>query len=220
MTDKSSQSYTGWLAHSVSRWVVDTFKMGSAILRGEYAMPDSRFFVKMIAGAAVLAFLGITYLASPYKLVYNYTPSEEEGWYLLEEISLSEPLQYDDLVFVDYRCPKVDNQCAFEGLVHYRDGDNLMKRVQGKPGDVVRSRSVDGSLQSQLIRNGQLFSAGVVKSYTQDGDTIPHRFSPVEPVLIPDGQFYVGNQVVDSAFDSRYFGLIHRSQITGKLSKL
>ena len=115
------------------------------------------------------------------------------------------------------------------------DGQRLVKRVIGLPGDTLELRN------NALILNGQ---AVEYKSFRQDllrdvatTDRASHLFALEElpgqthlvaawpgvparrdfgPVRVPQGQYFMMGDNRDDSFDSRYYGTVERNSIVGR----
>jgi type IV secretory pathway protease TraF len=195
--------------------------MGRRILTGAVPKPGKGFYIRFGLYGAILSASLLGYWASPIKLVYNYTPSEELGWYLLKEIDESHPISGDKLYWVEYRCPILtESGCIYDSFLSLKNGMHLIKRAQALPGDIVYSRYEQDVLHNYVDQQGSVKDLGPVNKDRQPGSEVPVLFDTTEPVVIPAGHFYIGNQRSDDAFDSRYFGLVEREQIKGIVSKL
>ncbi len=87
-------------------------------------------------------------------------------------------------------------------------GGILIKRVIGLPGDLVWIH--DGT----VTINGQELSEPYIKQAWGEGDEI--GFGVARPLKVPPGQFYVLGDNRDDSDDSRFWGTVKRSRITGK----
>lgn len=221
MASPNRPSYTSWLLAKPLAWASDTVAMGYRITKGEVSMPGSGFYLKLLSGILVVAGVSFGYYLSPWKLVYNYTASEEIGWYLLKEIPVSSPIDRGELIFLRYQCPEVDSDaCPFDDWVHYREGDNLIKRAQGIPGDLVEGTMSGADRVNVIVTEDGTNSVGEILERSKAGAPITQYFWPEGGVQIPEGKLYVGNQVHDRSFDSRYFGLVDRDRVVGIVYKL
>jgi signal peptidase I len=118
-------------------------------------------------------------------------------------------------------------------LISPIDGRQLVKRIIGMPGDVVEMR------QNVLVIN-HICSACSRLGETQDADgelslesnpqfamphlirraLVPSKAATFAPITVPAGKYLVLGDNRDASFDSRYFGLIDRSSITGRISRV
>ena len=110
------------------------------------------------------------------------------------------------------------------------DGTRLVKRVVAVPGDRIEMR------ENQLFVNGKVASLkeigqaedaeqgpSIVVEENLDGKTHKVMFTPsipakrwIEPMVVPEGRYYVMGDNRDNSNDSRFIGLIERRRIVGK----
>jgi signal peptidase I len=113
--------------------------------------------------------------------------------------------------------------------------ERLVKRVVGLPGDTVEMVKEQLYINGQAVTYEPLDAAGVGSAAAEltgrreyaleqlDGRAHPVMVTPAlramrsfGPVTIPAGQYLMLGDNRDNSRDSRYFGLVERSQITGK----
>jgi len=104
------------------------------------------------------------------------------------------------------------------------NGERLVKRVVGLPGDTVEM------ISDHLIINGQpLQYAFVAGQTTETLGAIAHniQFIPTiramrnfGPIHIPAGEYFMMGDNRDNSFDSRYFGTVKLDQIEGRSSEV
>lgn len=111
-----------------------------------------------------------------------------------------------------------------------QDGIRLVKRVVAVPGDRIEMR------ENQLFVNDRAASwrpigsaedaqqgTSFVFEETLDGRTHQVMFTPsiparrwIEPMVVPEGRYYVMGDNRDNSEDSRFIGLIERRRIVGR----
>jgi signal peptidase I len=110
------------------------------------------------------------------------------------------------------------------------DGNRLLKRVVGIPGDRIEMK------ENQLVVNGT--TAIYREAAATDGDSSVWRESVGErshlvelsnektaastfgPVVVPPGKYLVMGDNRDNSFDSRFFGTVARSEILGRATRV
>jgi signal peptidase I len=120
-----------------------------------------------------------------------------------------------------------------------KDGQRLVKRVIGLPGDTVELRN------DQLIINGQPVEyasadpemaaqlSGIERERgifaTEELPKSPHAVMAINgvsamrtfaPVQVPAGHYFMMGDNRDNSFDSRYFGTVARGQIVGRATSV
>jgi signal peptidase I len=115
------------------------------------------------------------------------------------------------------------------------DGQRLVKRAVGVPGDVIEVReqrllvngepAAYGPIPEDMARPLEIgdLPATVVAAETVSGRTHPVMsltregpHSSMAPLEIPAGQYFVMGDCRDNSFDSRFFGLVARDRIVGR----
>ena len=120
-----------------------------------------------------------------------------------------------------------------------KDGQRLVKRVIGLPGDTVELRN------EQLVINGQPVEyasadpdmAAQLSGIERDRGVFameelpesPHAVMAINgvqamrtfgPVQVPAGHYFMMGDTRDNSFDSRYFGTVARGQIVGRATSV
>jgi signal peptidase I len=116
-----------------------------------------------------------------------------------------------------------------------RDGQRLVKRVVGLPGDTIELRN------NGLVLNGKAVAYEPIAEELLRDVAAPDRASSVfaveqlaghrhavaaipsapalrnyGPYLVPEGQYFMMGDNRDNSFDSRYFGSVERKRIVGE----
>jgi signal peptidase I len=151
-------------------------------------------------------------------------------------------LAYDLKVpFTTWHIARWSNPQRSDIVVFYspKDGQRLVKRVIGLPGDTVELRN------EQLVINGQPVEyapadpeiaaqlSGIERERgifaTEKLPASPHIVMAINgvpamrtfaPVQVPDGRYFMMGDNRDNSFDSRYFGTVARGQIVGRATSV
>lgn len=131
--------------------------------------------------------------------------------------------------------PKPGDIVVFYG---HEDGTRLVKRVIAAPGDTVEMRN------SVLIVNGQPLKYDVIDAAAirdevyedpnptlaiEHGPADPHRviafpsrptIRTFDPIVVPEGKYFMMGDSRDNSHDSRYFGFVDRAQIVGRAERV
>lgn len=119
------------------------------------------------------------------------------------------------------------------------DGQRLVKRVVGLPGDVIAMRNnrlvINGEeIRYESIPNSNLYDLTMDMREDQIGffenlcdvrhlvlfTTRRQSFRSFGPVKIPKSNYFMMGDNRDNSADSRYFGFVERSRIVGKASSI
>jgi signal peptidase I len=119
------------------------------------------------------------------------------------------------------------------------DGQRLVKRVIGLPGDTVELRNnvlvlngepVDyGPIAEELLRDveagdlaKQVFAAEQLSGKSHAVAAIPNvqALRNYGPFRVPEGRYFMMGDNRDNSFDSRYYGAVDRKQIVGRATSI
>lgn len=161
-------------------------------------------------GLALFFLLGTTILLKaydtmvPYGVRYVRTPSIPEGLYGSK--------RYDGTALVrgETACfrPAPTGWVAERGYIH--PNATLCKYVLGVPGDEIRPQGE----RLSICQAGRCTDAGKVMPTDRQGRPSMSAFPA--PVVIPEGQYYLGSTHHERSFDSRYLGLVDARSITAR----
>lgn len=149
-----------------------------------------------------LAFLFLFLYASnlsPWRIGYNRTESIPLGFYVAVKMR-GLPARGDTVCF-KFREP------AWAARRYLPDGAQICKEVLGLPGDTIRQTG-DGLA---LEYGGSWMSLGTILHQDSKGRPVPPQNWGV--TQIPPGKYYLGSLRIRTSFDSRYLGLVERSDI-------
>ncbi len=119
------------------------------------------------------------------------------------------------------------------------NGDRLVKRVIGVPGDRIEMRNNVLTINGKILEYDRLDEELV--NQIEPEELPRHRFAAeslgehkhatmatlnvraprsFEPIVVPDGQYFMMGDNRDNSADSRSFGFVERSQILGRSSRI
>jgi len=163
---------------------------GRAALKGELFS-----LIKMIVGVVLVVFLIQRFIFMSAEVHGNSMfPTLEDGERVIKWSLFYEPRNFDIII------------------MEHRTGENFVKRVIGVPGDHVEHRNGNLYLNGELVDEPHLLDTLPIHDFTlqdicqfHDCDVIPERY------------FLVLGDNRNNSEDSRSFGLIHESQIRGRV---
>jgi signal peptidase I len=151
-------------------------------------------------------------------------------------------LAYDLKVpFTTMHIAEWDNPHRGDIVVFYspHDGQRLVKRVIGLPGDTIELRDnilllngetvTYGPIREELVRDITGADAERLHFAAEDLPDHPHAVATwpevaakrnFGPVTVPEGQYFMMGDNRDNSFDSRYFGPVERKRIVGRATKV
>ncbi len=164
-----------------------------------------RFFALICGIVSVLLMYAIYVLLQYYHvgIIKQLTPSMPEGYYLTYYTNKIE--RKDDVVF----WPNQKTQDLIVKRKWLAKGVPLLKQVVGVPGDQLCIKDHKVYLNTKEIAKIERFDD-------------QHRMLPVFRYcgIIPKAHYFMQGISNPKSFDSRYYGLISKAQITAKAVKL
>ncbi|MCC5942432.1 MAG: conjugative transfer signal peptidase TraF [Balneolaceae bacterium] len=134
-------------------------------------------------------------------LAFNLSESIPKGVYLQ---SIIENFERGDLVL--FYSEKADKLGVHRG--YKRSGALLGKRIVALPGDTIKLGHI-------VCINGRVVGEPVLTKDTAGRSLTPFTYQGV----VPKGQLFVLGET-ENSFDSRYYGLIRKEEVTRKLKPL
>lgn len=117
--------------------------------------------------------------------------------------SMNDTLHDGDILLLD----KYDNKYErFEIVVFNYNGERLIKRIIGLPGEVVSYKN------NRLYINGNEIEDNYGLGYTED-----FELKNLNLTKIPDNEYLVMGDNRNDSLDSRYFGTISKDKILGSV---
>ena len=149
-------------------------------------------------------------------------------------------LAYDLKVpFTTWHIAEWSNPQRGDIVVFYspHDGQRLVKRVVGLPGDTIELRNnaliINGQpvayqpIAEELLRDipsaqrtGRVFATEQLPGQTHavGGNSAAPAMRSFAPIRVAEGQYFMMGDNRDDSFDSRYWGTVARKQIVGRAS--
>ncbi|HEY9017670.1 MAG TPA: S26 family signal peptidase [Thiomicrospira sp.] len=151
---------------------------------------------------AIIAFLlGLAWEVSPFRIGINTTPSVPKGVYFYMKDHLPS-LSHEDYVLFEY-FPHAPYDESFDRI--RLTSTSFVKHPLGLPGEVI---DVDGSNFYRVEKDGS-------RTLLSIANTEMPLIQSYENLIIPNDYIFMGSDN-PRGFDSRYFGLVHKSQLIGK----
>ena len=119
--------------------------------------------------------------------------------------SMNPTLQDGDIMVLNEIGYRINGLQRFDIAVAKVDGERLIKRVIGLPGEKVEYKN------NNLYINDEI----VVENFTH-GNTNDFSLSEINIDKIPDGYYFLVGDNRGNSKDSRVIGPVHRSKIIGK----
>ncbi|WP_419418455.1 signal peptidase I [Legionella sp. D16C41] len=174
---------------------------------------------------------------------WNRIPSGSmEPTLYVGDLILVNKLAYDLKVpFTTYHLAKWAEPKPGDIVVFYKptDGQRLIKRVIGTPGDIIQMKNntlmINGQLTSYKINQQPLTynlpkeeqSSAVIateylakKAHTVMALPAKPALRTFGPITVPEGQFLMLGDNRDDSADSRFFGFVPRQQIIGRAERV
>jgi signal peptidase I len=182
------------------------------------SMTISRFWREWIRGVILPALAVLAAKSALADAEFVPTGSMTPTIYAGEEVVVNK-LAYDLKVpFTLHRLAEWAAPARGDIVVFFRpgDGERLVKRVVGLPGDVIAMRDdrlfING--RGLAYRDGLEDLTGVVHRVME----LPERpaIRNFGPIRVPEGSYFMMGDNRDNSADSRYFGFVPRERIVGK----
>jgi conjugative transfer signal peptidase TraF len=163
-------------------------------------------FIGIATGAAVLHALK----ASGYQVIANVTSSAPVGFYWLD--ANSDNVTRGDYILVDMPEPYA---ALVYGRGYAKQGEPLLKRVAGLPGDTVCTTPLSGTENADVYINGRRYGTAFGRDFA--GRKLPYKIGCYK---VKFGYVVPMNNHIVRSFDGRYFGQVPDSYVVGKVRKL
>jgi len=170
---------------------------------------------KKTAGIVVGAVAIVVLLHSqPYRPIFNTSPSEPEGLYLLKHFGSHLPkVHLGELILFHYRAP------AWAKGRYYHNGARFLKNIGAVPGEWLFTRGLHQEVcPTDHFSRKTCHVLGTMLTHDNKGRPLywPHWSG----YRIPAGKYYMQATYVYDSYDSRYYGLVNQSRFIGKLTPI
>jgi signal peptidase I len=170
-------------------------------------------WIGSMAAGVFMAFLITLFLFQPSKVhgsSMEPTLLPDERIYISKlPRTLSYEPQYGDIVIIDSRVQQprtfhddLKDSAIYRWLSGSEDAHLWVKRVIGKPGDIIEFRD------NQLYRNGQLLNEPYIKEKMEGIQN--------QRIVVPEGHIYVLGDNRNFSKDSREIGTVPLDHVIGK----
>lgn len=119
--------------------------------------------------------------------------------------SMSPTLKDGDIMILNEIGYHLNGLNRFDIAVVNHDGEKLIKRVIGLPGEEIEYKD------NNLYVNGEL----VVENFTH-ADTSDFKIEELGDTKVPENHYFLMGDNRTNSKDSRYIGFVHKSKIMGK----
>ena len=148
----------------------------------------------------ILSFIVVIVIAILIKL-FIFSPVRVNG------TSMVPTLKDGDFMILNEIGYRINGANRFDIVVANVDGEKLIKRVIGLPGEKIEYK------YNNLYVNDTL----VVENFTHK-DTVDFSISSLGSEVVPDNYYFLVGDNRSNSKDSRIIGFIHKSKIMGKTS--
>ncbi len=151
---------------------------------------------------SVLSYVLVIIIALLIKM-YVFSPIRVNG-------SSMEPTLYDgDFMILNEIGYHLNGVERFDIVVINKNGEKIIKRIIGLPGETVKYKD------NKLFINDEEITEDFQHEVTHNFD-----LSEIDVDIIPDGYYFVLGDNRGNSKDSRMIGLINKSEIRGKTSRI
>ncbi len=130
--------------------------------------------------------------------------------------SMSPTLYNGDVMFLSKLHYKFNKVNRFDIVVVWHDGEELIKRVIGLPGDKVSYKDNVLYINGEAVE--EKFDHAKTDNYPSLGYPFPSDGENLTEVEVPENSYFVVGDNRNDSYDSRYFGFVPEQDIVGTAS--